>query len=93
MQYGAHLSRTPVQESMVAPQYMENAERDPPYPIAGESILKARWARRNGVLEAIAPSTSWVGELLLLSLLDIADFDAHANCQLNLVPSCTCKPA
>ena len=72
---------------------MESPKPGQPFPTASESSLKAPRAYPTVVSEAMAVSTSRVAELLLLSLSDITDFDAHANCPLQLIPSCTSKPA
>ena len=71
----------------------ESPEPGQPASNTTKSIWKAPRAYPTGVLEAMAVSTIQVGQLLLLSLSDITDFDAHANCPLQLIPSCTCKPA
>ena len=78
---------------MVDQQYVESPNPGQPSSTAAESIWKAPRANTTGVLKAMAVSTFQVGQLLLLSLSDIADFDAHANCPLQLIPSCTCKSA
>ena len=74
-------------------QYMESSKPGQPFSTASESILKAPRAYSGGVLEVMAISTIWLADLLLLSVSNITDFDAHANCPLQLIPSRTCKLA
>lgn len=78
---------------MVDQQYMESLKPVQPFPTTSESFLKAPRAYPTGLSDTVAVLTIRVAELLLLSLSDVADFDAHANCPLQLIPSCTCKPA